>query len=222
MSHELTVFEWVNRLTNEFNELRIAASDVVKMKAVEAAHEMGLFLNDASVFISNHQPELLSGVLSASTVVLYVYILKRALNAENKVHELTHLLSHTERRVETALDAYDEAEQRRAKWQLAWFTLDEENDKLQNQINSLNYELGDMSDSFTTMREEHSDAIAELTSERDSIQTELDEMETSRDYWQEQANDWEYDARSYESDRDEARAELDSIRSAVPQLAYVA
>lgn len=215
MSHELTVFEWVNRLTNEFNELRIAASDVVKMKAVEAAHEMGLFLNDASVFISNHQPELLSGVLSAATVVLYVYILKRALNAENKVHELTELYT-------VAMDACDEAEQRRAKWQLAWFTLDEENDKLQNQINSLNYELGDMSDSFTAMREEHSDAIDELTGERDSIQERLDDMEEDRDYWMSRSEDYEGWHSEVEAERDEARDELSSIRSVVPQLAYVA
>lgn len=215
MSHELTVFEWVNRLTNEFNELRIAASDVVKMKAVEAAHEMGLFLNDASVFISNHQPELLSGVLSAATVVLYVYILKRALNAENKVHELDSLLSYTKKNHAIAITQRDH-------WHDAWKLQDDENDKLNDSLNDALVELTDTKESFESVREEHVDAIDSLTAERDEIQASLDEMEESRDYYQEQANDWEYDARNYEADRDEARAELDSIRSAVPQLAYVA
>lgn len=215
MSHELTVFEWVNRLTNEFNELRIAASDVVKMKAVEAAHEMGLFLNDASVFISNHQPELLSGVLSAATVVLYVYILKRALNAENKVHELDFLLN-------TVRSDYQIASDERDRWYVAWKRQDDENDKLNDALNDVHVELRDTKESFEAMREEHADSFEEIRSERDEIQERLDDMEEDRDYWMSRSEDYEGWHSEVEAERDEVRDELSSIRSAVPQLAYVA
>lgn len=215
MSHELTVFEWVNRLTNEFNELRIAASDVVKMKAVEAAHEMGLFLNDASVFISNHQPELLSGVLSAATVVLYVYILKRALNAENKVHEIDFLLN-------TVRSDYQIASDERDRWYVAWKLQDDENDKLNDALNDVHVELRETKESFEAMREEHADSFEEIRSERDEIQERLDDMEEDRDYWMSRSEDYEGWHSEVEAERDEVRDELSSIRSAVPQLAYVA
>lgn len=201
MSHELTVFEWVNRLTNEFNELRIAASDVIKMKLVE-------FFTDASVFIVNHSSELLYGSLSVFMVVIFTILLNRALNAENKVHELDGLL--------------DISETARKDWFKAWMTIDSENDKLNAEINDLHYELSNHKQAFESMREEFSDKLEDVRNQRDEIQTEFDEMEEARDEMEESRDEWMSDANQYEFERDELSDQLDNLKSAVPQLAYAA
>ena len=229
MSHELTVFEWTNRLTNEFNELRIAASDVIKMKTIEYLTDVGLFFSDASVFIVNHSSELLYGSLSVFMVVIFTILLNRALTAENKVHELDRLLRGTNFQL-------DIAKRQRDSWNEEWRIVDAENDKLLVEVNELTGKIEDSELAFAVMREELNEKIADVIEQRDEIQGELDdatsdaahwestfdEMEESRDYWEQSSNIYEQDAATFEYERDEAQAELENLKSAVPQLAYTA
>ncbi|QZI86305.1 hypothetical protein PODOV028v1_10014 [Vibrio phage PS32B.3] len=208
MSHELTVFEWVNRLTNEFNELRIAASDVIKMKTIE-------FFSDASVFIVNHSSELLYGSLSVFMVVIFTLLLNRALNAENKVHELVQLLDSTN------FDLLI-AESQRDGWESNWELANAEGDRLLVEVNELSGEIEDSKLAFEAMREELNEKIADVTEQRDEIQTEFDDMERDRDYWMESSSTYEQDAATFEYERDEAQTDLENLKSAVPQLAYAA
>ncbi|CAM0103424.1 hypothetical protein PODOV005v1_10002 [Vibrio phage PS32B.2] len=208
MSHELTVFEWVNRLTNEFNELRIAASDVIKMKTIE-------FFSDASVFIVNHSSELLYGSLSVFMVVIFTILLNRALNAENKVHELVQLLDSTN------FDLLI-AESQRDGWESNWELANAEGDRLLVEVNELSGEIEDSKLAFEAMREELNEKIADVTEQRDEIQTEFDDMERDRDYWMESSSTYEQDAATFEYERDEAQTDLENLKSAVPQLAYAA
>ncbi|CAH9012399.1 putative TMhelix containing protein [Vibrio phage 409E50-1] len=208
MSHELTVFEWTNRLTNEFNELRIAASDVIKMKTIE-------FFSDASVFIVNHSSELLYGSLSAFMVVIFTILLNRALNAENKVHELDRLLARSEQKLSFT-------EKLRDGWKEDWITLDAENDRLLEDVRELTDKIEDSELAFAAMREELNEKLTEVTEQRDEIQTEFDDMESDRNYWMESSSTYEQDAATFEYERDEAQTELENLKSAVPQLAYAA
>lgn len=208
MSHELTVFEWVNRLTNEFNELRIAASDVIKMKAVE-------FFSDASVFIVNHSSELLYGSLSVFMVVIFTLLLNRALNAENKVHELVQLLDSTN------FDLLI-AESQRDAWESNWELANAEGDRLLVEVNELSGEIEDSKLAFAAMRDEFSDKLQDVRNQRDEIQTEFDDIEAERDEMEESRDAWMYDAELYKSERDDLSDELENLKSAVPQLAYAA
>ncbi|CAH9012325.1 putative TMhelix containing protein [Vibrio phage 464E53-1] len=208
MSHELTVFEWTNRLTNEFNELRIAASDVIKMKTIE-------FFSDASVFIVNHSSELLYGSLSVFMVVIFTILLNRALTAENKAHELDQLLSVSNSKL-------DISEKMKDSWRKDWFVLDTENDKLLAEVHDLTGKIEDSELAFAAMREELNEKITEVTEQRDEIQTAFDDMERDRDYWMESSSTYEQDAATFEYERDEAQTDLENLKSAVPQLAYAA
>lgn len=211
MSHELTVFEWTNRLTNEFNELRIAASDVIKMKLVE-------FFSDASVFIVNHSSELLYGSLSVFMVVIFTILYNRTITAENASEKLATSLAIQLDVAKIRKHNIDSLRDDLECEQVSYLALEEKFSAVNMELDEMKLQLADSRIDNQALTEERDN----LREDRDQIRAELDEMETERDEFEDSRDEWMADANQYESERDELSDELDNLKSAVPQLAYAA
>lgn len=201
MSHVLTtdnmfvtITEWVHRLTNEFNELRIGFTDVLKMKVTE-------FFTSSVNFLQAYESELVWGSLSMFIVLAFIYLLDRALTSEKALE--------VQRSLYTSLQSVNN------RHITYWHEAQEEVEQLHNEIAA-------HESMIEKMREEFEDQVAILQEQHDEIQAELDEMTEDRDEWVTRAQDFESWYDSEVDERIQAETELDNIKSAVPQMAYAA
>jgi len=208
MSHEMTadsayvtVNEWVYRLMNEFHELRVGFTDVMKMKLTE-------FFTTTDAFVSTYHSELLYTSLSIFMMLIFATLLNRALMAEKALEKRSQHANFLEEMLGDERDEKDLFQN--------WLKESE------SEIEELKLQLADTRIGFDIMRDEFQEKLDDVRTQRDEIQTEFDSMERDRDYWESEANSWRSYAHSYEAERDEAQEELENIKQATPQLAYAA
>lgn len=164
---------------NEFNEVRIGVTDIVKMKLTE-------FLVDVMAFMSAHSSELLLGSLSAFLAVLVAIVLLRAKRAEDAAEELEWRLTRASNDVVMWRSAYNASADRRNS---AVVEYEEALESWRNTYNNLLTKYDALVIDYDELESRHSEAeynaahweeeYEDMRDQRDSLHYDVDELEDS-------------------------------------------
>lgn len=195
MSHEMTVVDTINRLVGDWNEARIAVTDVIKANTMEFAH-------NAMVFVPNHASELLYGTVSIVAAITLGIMLKKLITAENALQDALVNLDT----VSSSRDLY-----------LSWW--DEEFDKrieLGNKFSSLTIEYEGLEAANETLIERNVELTQQCTEweeELEEVRGERDDFESDRDYWHSEAREFESSRDSLEDELGEAEERISTLEA---------
>lgn len=144
--------EWYFRLTNEYNELRVGVTDVIKQKMLQ-------FFTMSWDWVTTYHLELLCFVLSSFLLVAYLRVLDRAMSSEKALQARAEYMSFLE---DSRLEVMTNRDE-----------LEHANTELIGDIQTLREEL-------ESAKYDLDYRVSELEEERDSIQAMLDDCEYDR------------------------------------------
>lgn len=179
--------DFLNNPIAEFNELRIAFTNLVTTKAAE-------YSETVLTFVSNHSSELLYGSLSAFGVLTFAYLLAKWFDAvsERDEYKWKHRLELAEH--EFWRDMFND------QYKIT--------EALEADVKELRTELEQMNTSMDLA----SKTIVTLEEERDELESDRDSYHDSASYWEESCDVARSERDELESERDELLERIDLLQ----------
>ncbi|UIW11042.1 putative TMhelix containing protein III [Vibrio virus VPMCC5] len=194
MSHLTTIYDWANRFMNEFNELRIGATDVIKMKLSE------FFVNVMS-FMAAHSTELLYGSVSVFFAILVGIMFLRAKRAEFYSEGLEQRLRASRRSLEFSYATNEEL----------MGSLEYQEQTYESMLSDLRNEMEEVRENLDQSKQ----ALEKLREEFEDLESDRDEHSDNATYWEEQCDDARSERDDFESDLDDAKRRIEILESLV-------